>query len=201
MRKIASSLFALLALAIPAVAAETYEIDKSHSSVTFTVRHMLVSNVPGRFSDVSGTIIYDEQDPSKSSVNTVIKAASINTDHEGRDKHLRGADFFDADKYPEITFRSRRVEKRGEQLVAIGDLTIKDVTKEVELPFEIAKVKTRSGELVGVTTSTRINRQAYNVKYNSILEGGGVAISDDVKIEISLEARPLKPVAAEASAK
>jgi polyisoprenoid-binding protein YceI len=194
-RKVSLSVFLPLLLTLQSFAAETYEIDKAHSSVTFSVRHMLISNVPGRFTDVVGTIVYDEQDPSKSAVNAVIKTASINTDNVNRDNHLRNADFFDAEKYPEITFKSKRVEKRGHQWIAIGDLSIKDVTKEVELPFEFAKLQTQRGTIIGITTETRINRQEYNVAYNQLLEGGGAAVGNDVKITISLEAKPSRKAA------
>jgi polyisoprenoid-binding protein YceI len=194
-RKVSLSVFLPLLLTLQSFAAETYEIDKAHSSVTFSVRHMLISNVPGRFTDVGGTIVYDEQDPSKSAVNAIIKTASINTDNANRDNHLRNADFFDAEKYPTIIFKSKRVEKRGDRWIAIGDLTIKDVTKEVELPFEFAKLQTQRGTIIGITTETRINRQEYNVAYNQLLEGGGAAVGNDVKITISLEAKPSRKAA------
>src|SRR5205085_11657931 len=128
-----------LAITISAFAADEYKIDPVHSSVTFSVRHMGISNVPGRFSDVSGTILLDEKDLTKSSVTAVIKTASIDTNNPNRDKDLKGPNFFDTDKYPEATFKSTRIEKRGDQYVAIGNFTLKDVTKEIELPFEFSK--------------------------------------------------------------
>src|SRR5437868_6158644 len=112
------ALFAL-AFAVSAVAADQYTIDPAHSSATFTVRHMMISTVPGRFSGISGTINYDEKDITKSSVEATIKTATINTDNESRDKDLRSPNYFDVEKHPDITFKSTKVEKRGNQLVAI----------------------------------------------------------------------------------
>lgn len=189
---------ALLMLASIAVAADEYKIDPAHSAANFSVKHMLISTVHGRFSSVSGTIFYDEKDPSKSSVEAVIKADSINTDNEGRDKHLKSADFFEVEKYPEITFKSKRVEKRGNQLVAIGTLTIKNVSKDIELPFEINKLVTPRGTLIGVGATTQINRQDYGVSWSRKLDTGGLAVSDDVKVELNLEAKGVAPAPAAA---
>ncbi len=185
----------LLLLAGVAFAADEYKIDSAHSAANFSVRHMLISTVHGRFSNVSGTIIYDEKDPSKSSVEAVIKADSINTDNEGRDKHLKSADFFEVEKYPEITFKSKRVEKRGNQLVAIGTLTMKNVSKDVELLFDVAKLDTPRGAMIGVGATTQINRQDFGVSWSRKLDNGGLAVSDDVKIELNLEAKAAAPAA------
>jgi polyisoprenoid-binding protein YceI len=192
---------AVLMLVSLALAADEYKIDPAHSAANFSVRHMLISTVHGRFSNVSGTIVFDEKDPSKSSVDAVIKADSINTDNDGRDKHLKSADFFETEKYPDITFKSKKVEKRGNQWVAIGTLTIKNVSKDVELPFEINKLETPRGTLIGVGASTQINRQDYGVSWSRKLDNGGLAVSDDVKIELNLEARAAaKPAPAAAAA-
>jgi polyisoprenoid-binding protein YceI len=184
---------ALLMLAGIALAADEYKIDPAHSAANFTVKHMLISTVHGRFSSVSGTIVYDEKDPSKSSVEAVIKTDSINTDNEGRDKHLKSADFFEVEKYPEITFKSKRVEKRGNQLVAIGTLTIKNVSKDVELPFEINKLVTPRGAVIGIGASTEVNRQDYGVSWSRKLDNGGMVVADNVKIELNVEARAAAP--------
>jgi polyisoprenoid-binding protein YceI len=184
---------ALLMLAGIALAADEYKIDPAHSAANFTVKHMLISTVHGRFSSVSGTIVYDEKDPSKSSVEAVIKTDSINTDNEGRDKHLKSADFFEVEKYPEITFKSKRVEKRGNQLVAIGTLTIKNVSKEVELPFEINKLVTPRGAVIGIGASTEVNRQDYGVSWSRKLDNGGMVVADNVKIELNVEAKAAAP--------
>lgn len=192
---------AVALLSLSAFAADEFNIDPSHSQVGFSVKHMMVTNVPGRFTEFSGKIVFDEKDPSKSSVNAVIKAASINTDNTRRDEHLRSADFFDAEKFPEIKFASKKIEKRGEQWVAIGDLTIKDVTKQVEIPFELAKLDTPRGKIIGIDGSVKINRQDYNVKWNRPLQQGlGATVSDEVKITLNLEARQAQPAAAQPAA-
>ena len=183
-----------------AFAADEFKVDPVQSSATFTVKHMLISNVSGRFSNVTGTIVYDEKDLGKSSVHAVIKAATINTDNPGRDADLKGADFFEADKYPDITFKSKRIEKRGDQLVAIGTLTMKDVSKDIEVSFEIATLKTAHGTRLGVTASTKLNRQDYHIKYSKTLDNGGMMVANDVRIELNLEAQAAAPKAAEAAA-
>ncbi len=193
MKKFLSVSLGVLLLSGLALAAEPYQIDRAHSSVTFSVRHMMVTNVPGRFTDFSGTVNYDAQDVTKSSVTATIKAASISTDHTNRDQHLRSADFFEVEKYPEITFVSKRIEKRGNQLVAIGDFTIKDVTKQIELPFELYTQQTAQGKLLGVSATLTINRKDYNIVYGRILDTGGLQIGNDVKIELNLELRPAPP--------
>ena len=180
-------------LTAAAFAADEYKIDGAHSHASFKVKHMLISTVEGRFGEVGGTIQFDEKDPTKSKVEATIKTASITTDNENRDKHLKSADFFEVEKYPTITFKSKRVEKRGTIWVAIGDLTIKDVTKEVEMPFELNTLKTSRGTVIGATAELKINRTDYHVTWNRALEGGGVMVSDEVKIEISIEARPATP--------
>ena len=190
MRKALVSFAAFLFLATPLFAVETLNIDPAHSSVAFTVRHMMISNVPGRFGSVSGTVNYDPSDLTKSSIDVVVKTDSISTDNENRDRDLRGPNFFETDKYPEAHFVSKKIEKRGDQWYAIGDLTIKDVTKQVELPFELNSANTKMGTAVGITASTKINRKDYHINYNRLLDNGGAVVSDDVKLDISIEARP-----------
>ena len=192
MRKLIALLCAAM-VSVGALAVDVYEIDKDHSSANFTVRHMMVSNVHGRFTQVSGTISYDEKDVTKSSVTAVIKTASINTDNGSRDQHLRSADFFDTGKFPLATFKSTRVEKRDKGLVAIGDLTIKGVTKQVEMPFEISKANTPFGVRIGVNATLKINRQDFGVKYNETLDNGGLAVGNEVTLDLNVEARPAKP--------
>ena len=187
---------ALLVLSSFALAADEYQIDPAHSSATFTVKHMVISNVPGRFGSVTGTIVYDENNLANSSVNAVIKTATINTDNESRDKDLKSPNFFDVEKYPEITFKSKKIEKRGDQLVALGTLTMKDVSKDIELPFELATLKSARGTRLGVTASTKVNRQDYHINYNRTLDNGGLVVANDVKIEISVEAKPVKTTTA-----
>ena len=191
MKKIAAMLCAVL-LGVSAFAADDWVIDKAHSAVNFKVRHLMLSNVHGRFSDVSGTIHYDDKDVTKSSVTAVIKTASVNTDNETRDKDLRGPDFFETDKFPEATFKSTRIEKRGEQLVAIGDFTLKGVTKQIEVPFEFVKADTPFGPGIGVNATLKINRQDYGLKYNRIMDSGGLAVGNEVQLELNVEAHPAK---------
>ena len=190
MRNLKGPAVAMLAVlaAAHALAADQYKVDSAHSSATFSVKHMLISNVPGRFSDVSGTINYDEKDITKSSVEATIKTATINTDNESRDKDLKSANFFEVDKYPYITFKSSKIEKRGEQLVAIGTLTMKNVSKQIELPFEINKLKTARGTRIGVSAEMKLNRMDYGITWNRALEGGGAIVGNEVKIQLNLEA-------------
>lgn len=178
-----------------ALAADKYEIDTAHSFVTFTIDHLGLSKAKGSFRDVSGVIMYDAKDISKSSVEVNIKTASINTNNEARDKHLRTADFFDVEKYPEMTFKSKRVEKRGSYYVAIGDMTIHGVTKEVSMPFKLnGPVKDMSGAMrMGVDASLKINRQDFGITWSKTLDTGGLLVGNEVTIDISVEAVIPKP--------
>jgi polyisoprenoid-binding protein YceI len=185
------ALFMLL-FAAAAMAADQYTIDPAHSSATFSVRHMMISTVPGRFSEISGTINYDEKDITKSSVEATIKTASVTTDNQYRDKDLKSANYFDVEKYPEITFKSTKIEKRGEQLVAIGDFTMHGVTKQIELPFEINKATTPRGTVIGATADTKLSRKEYGIT------SGAAMVGDEIKISLSVEGRPAKPAGAAA---
>lgn len=190
--KATSVLALVLLLSASLFAGEEFTIDNAHSNASFSVRHNMISNVPGRFKEISGAIWYDAKDITKSSVKAVIKTASIDTGNEGRDKHLRNPDFFDAEKFPEITFVSKKIEKRGNQLVAIGDFTMHGVTKQIELPFELNSVNTPRGPIIGVDAQTKLNRQDYGISWNRAFDNGGLIVSNDVKIDLSLEARPAK---------
>jgi polyisoprenoid-binding protein YceI len=172
--------------------AQQFEIDPVHSSATFKVRHMLVSTVVGRFSDVSGTINYDEKDPSKSSVTASIKTASVNTDNGGRDGDLK-QNYFEVDKFPEMTFKSTKLEKRGDQWVASGPLTIKDVTKNVEIPFELTIADMpRGGKALGASATFKVNRNDYHVAKSSVVDNGAT-VGNEITIELNVEAHPPKP--------
>jgi len=186
MKKLILLFAALLATSSLALATDTYTLDTAHSSANFSVRHMGISTVRGRFTDLSGTIVFDEQAPEKSSVTAVIKAASVNTDNATRDKHLNTPDFFDSAKYPEIRFQSTSIRHEGaDKYVAVGNLTIKDVTKQVEIPFTLAKGKGMKGEpRLGVEGSLTINRFDYHVSYDPT----GMGVSKDIKIDLSVEA-------------
>ena len=185
-------LFVLLLSSIAAFSADEYKIDPVHSNATFSVKHLLVSTVRGRFTQVNGTILLDDTDMSKSSVNAVISTASITTDNERRDNHLKSADFFEVAKYPEITFKSTKVEKTADGYAATGLLTIKDVSKEVRLPFTLAKGEAHGKAILGVETATQINRLDFHVNYDTT----GTTVSKDVKIEINLEAGKVAPAPA-----
>jgi len=183
-----------------ALAADEYKIDPRHSNVNFSVIHMTVSTVRGRFTDFDGKIVYDDKDISKSSVNVTIKVPSITTDVQQRDDHLRSPAFFDAANHPEITFQSKSVEKTGKGFVAHGTLTIRGVSKDVDLPFElIGPVSTPKAKLLAANGTLTINRQDFGVAWNQPFNNG-FAVSNDVKIDISVEAnQPLAPAPAAAA--
>ena len=173
------------------IPAGTYKVDPAHSVIGFSIRHFELSWVSGRFKDFTGTIVYDDQDAAKSSVEFTAKIESVDTGIGKRDDHLRTADFFDAAKYPEMRFKSVRVESKGKgEYVAHGDLTIKDVTKRIALPFTLTgAVKDQRGTTrLGVDATTTINRLDYAVGQNAPMPSGGFAIGNEVRVEISLEA-------------
>ncbi len=177
-------------LAGTALAADTFEIDQAHSYIGFSVKHMVIATVKGNFTDFAGTIVFDSTDLSKSSVNVTIKTASISTDNTRRDDHLRSADFFDAANSPEISFVSERITKTDKGYLAKGKFTMRGVTKEIELPFEILGVIAGSdgSAKMGVDIAPiTINRQEYGLKWSKLTETGGLVAGDDVKIEIHLE--------------
>lgn len=163
----------------------TYQIDPAHSSAQFTVRHMMITNVRGGFSSVKGTVVYDPDNPGESSVEAHIETASIKTMEEQRDAHLKSADFLDADKFPEIIFKSKKVE-HGK---ITGDLTIHGVTREVVLQVDgpTPEAKDPYGNIrVGASASTKIKRSDFGLTYNAALETGGILIGDDLKIEVEI---------------
>jgi polyisoprenoid-binding protein YceI len=185
-----------LALVAGTVQAETYNVDKAHSEVLFSVRHMGVSRVTGRFNDFTGVVNGDPTKPGESSVEFTIKAASIDTNDAGRDKHLRSADFFDVEKFPELTFKSSKITAKGQnQFDVTGTLTMHGVAKEVTLPVTLAgPVKDpRGNEKVGFEATTKLNRKDYGITWNRALDAGGVVVSDEVQVTINLEAGKAKP--------
>jgi polyisoprenoid-binding protein YceI len=170
--------------------ARTYKIDKSHSEAIFQVRH-LVTRVRGRFSDFEGTIVLDEANPEQSSVEFTIQATSIDTNEPDRDKHLRSDDFFAVEQFKTITFKSKKITKRGgETFDVLGDLTIRGVTKEITLPVtHLGKAKDPWGnDKVGFETEITINRKDFGLKWNAPLETGGFLVGDDVKVSLSIQA-------------
>ncbi len=176
----------------PAPAAvSTWVIDRSHSLVEFAVRHMMVATVKGRFGDFEGVIRLDESNPENSSVDVTIATASIDTNDPQRDAHLRSDDFLNAEKFPKITFRSKRVELQGQDRArVIGDLTIRDVTREVALEVEfLGRTKDPWGkERIGFSAHTTINRHDFGVRWNAMLDTGGVVVGDTVRINLEVEA-------------
>jgi polyisoprenoid-binding protein YceI len=166
-----------------------WRIDNSHSQVQFVVRHMMISNVRGRFETFGGTVDFNEAEPEKSSVDVQIEAASLNTRDANRDNHLRSPDFFDVEKYPYITFRSTRIEKLDDNTGRIaGDLTIRGVTHPVTLDVEYAgQSKMWGNTSAGFSATTRISRKEWGLTWNQTLESGGMLVGDQVKIEVELE--------------
>ena len=171
-------------------AASVWTIDPAHTLVEFSARHMMVSSVKGRFTDVQGTITDIGDDPSRSSVDIQIAAASINTADPRRDGHLASADFLDAEQFPTITFKSRRVNGSGQDFKLIGDLSIHGQTREVGLDVTFNGVGTSpyGQTIAGFSASTKINRKDFGLNWNVGLEAGGVLVGDQLKIEIELEA-------------
>ena len=178
------------------MATNHWDIDLGHSAIHFWVRHMVISKVHGRFAKWAGAIQLDEQDLTRSSVEVSIDAASIDTQVADRDGHLRSPDFLDVAKYPELTFKSRRVEKAGAGLRITGDLTLHGVTREVVLDAEYAgSAKDPWGNLrAGFSGKTAIDRRDFGLVWNAALEAGGVLVGEKVEITIELEA--VKKVAA-----
>lgn len=168
----------------------TYEIDSAHSSVHFSVRHMMVSNVRGEFAKVSGKAQYDAQNPANSSVEATIDAASINTRDAQRDGHLKSADFLDVEKYPAITFRSTKVEAGPGGGKVTGDLTVRGVTRPLTLEVEgpTPELKDPWGkQRVGASATVKLSRKDFGITWNAALEAGGVVVGDEVKITIDVE--------------
>ncbi len=167
-----------------------WQIDSAHSEITFAVRHMMISTVRGRFENFSGTVHFDEQEPSKSSVDVKIDAASVNTREPKRDAHLRSPDFLDAEHYPYITFKSKRVEPLSENHgLIVGDLTIKDKTREATLDVQYSgQAKSPWGTTsAGFSATTTIKRKEWDLNWNVALETGGWLVGDELTINIELE--------------
>lgn len=169
----------------------SWEIDPVHSDATFAVRHAMVSTVRGQFKVLSGKLEIDEQHPENSSVEAQVETASVDTRSDQRDGHLRSADFFDAEKYPVISFKSTKVEPKGGELYRVlGTLNLHGVEKEVAFDAEYSgQGKDPWGGLrAGLSATTTINRKDFGLTYNAALETGGVLVGENVKIEINLEA-------------
>jgi polyisoprenoid-binding protein YceI len=176
-----------------------WQIDPAHSAAHFSVRHLMISNVRGEFTKLSGSALLNPADPAKSTVEITIEAASVNTREPQRDEHLRSADFFDVANHPTLTFRSKRVEALGgENFKLSGDLTIRGVTKVVTFDVEgpTAPVKDPWGNIrAGVTASAKINRKDFGVAFNALTETGGLVVGDEVKITVEAELIQQAPAA------
>lgn len=202
-KKIIAALAALVLVAFPALSAVTkYEADTAHSNVGFSIPILGgLSHVRGKFTDFNVTIVYDDADVTKSSVSAVIKAASVDTGIERRDAHLRNPDFFEVEKYPEITFQSKRIEKKGAQLIAHGPFTMHGVTKEIALPFKINGVrKAADGKTVlGVTARTVLNRRDFGIVFNR--PDNPDFLGNEVEVELNIVTRAAAPQPAGAASK
>jgi polyisoprenoid-binding protein YceI len=180
----------LLGVATPGLTA-TWEIDPAHTTIQFSVRHMMVSNVRGQFGKFGGHVEGDETKPGDARVEATIQAVSIDTANEKRDEHLRSPDFLDAAKFPTITFKSKKIEKTGEAKWKVtGDLTLHGVTKEVVLDLSdvTAPIKDPMGNMrAGAEVKTTINRQDFGISFNKTLDGGGVMVGNEIAITIDVE--------------
>lgn len=192
MKQTLSTLTLLIALVIPSLAtASTWNIDPDHSTVGFKIRHLMISNVNGRFEIYKGIVHLNDEDMTKSTVEVSIETASVNTNVQKRDEDLRSERFFDVAKFPQITFVSKSISKVGiDHLLVKGDLTIHGVSKVVVLDVEGPSLESKDpwGNIRrGATATTRINRKDFGLTWNAALETGGVLVGDDVDITLEVE--------------
>jgi polyisoprenoid-binding protein YceI len=169
----------------------TWTIDPAHTAVEFSLKHLMISTVRGRFGAVSGTIVLDEANPAASTVTAEIDVTSIDTRQEQRDAHLRSADFFDVEKYPVLTFKSTRIEALGGgSYNVVGDLTIRDVTREVvlETTDEGRGGDPWGGQRAAFSATTKIDRRDFGLTWNQALETGGVVVGNEIKISLEVQA-------------
>jgi len=175
----------------PAIGGKTtWKLDPSHTIVEFSAKHLMITTVKGRITDVEGTIQADEKDFRKSSVEATLNAASIDTRTEQRDNHLRSADFLHVENFPTIKFRSTRIEGDRNEFKLTGDLTIKDVTKPItlEVSFEGQTKDPWGGERVGFSAKGKLDRRDFGLTWNQLLETGGAVVGNEIKIAIEVEA-------------
>ena len=168
----------------------TYQLDPSHSSINFSVKHMMIAKVHGGFEKMSGVLSYDSKNPTATTVEVNIEVASINTRDTARDTHLKSADFFDTEKYPSITYKSVRVQEKKGDLTIVGELTIHGVTHpvtvELERPSE--EMKDPWGNLkIGASGSAKVKRKDFGLTWNAALEAGGLLVGDDVNITLDVQ--------------
>lgn len=176
------------AVAVPQLTAGTWAIDPTHSTIGFTVRHLMVSKVRGRFQNFSGSITVDES--GVTAISADIDVASITTDNAQRDGHLKTADFFEVEKFPTATFRSTSVAPQGDGYVLTGDFTLHGVTKQVELTVEYNGVNAGmgNGPVAGFEATTTINRRDFGISIDMPLEGGGAVVGDKITLNLDIEA-------------
>jgi len=167
-----------------------WKLDPAHTLVEFSAKHMMITTVKGRIADVEGAIYTDEKDPRKSSVEATLKGASIDTRSDQRDQHLRSGDFLNVDQFPEIRFKSTRVEGDKNNFKLTGNLTIRDVTREITLDVEFGGINRDpwGGERVGFSASGKIDRRDFGLTWNQALETGGVLVANDIRINIEAQA-------------
>jgi len=188
MRTLYITLF-LLSITFSGITAGNYTIDKSHSVIGFEVNHMVISKVSGKFADFTSTLTFDKNNLDNFAIETIVKIESVSTENEKRDHHLKSDDFFNVQKFPEMIFKSSKIEKTENGYIAHGSLTIRDVTKNIALPFKITGTITDpwGNSRIGIEASTEINRQEYNVKWSKSMDAGGLVVSDEVTIKINAE--------------
>ena len=168
----------------------SWQIDPAHSQITLSVRHMMISNVRGRFENFSGVVNFDEADPARTSMDLQIEAASINTKEPNRDAHLKSPDFLNAEKYPYLYYKSKRVELHDSHHARlIGDLTIRAITKEVVLDVDYSgQAKSPWGTVsAGFSATGKINRKDWDLTWNQVLETGGVLVGDEITVNVEVE--------------
>jgi len=183
----------LVFFAAPALHAQetSWRIDSNHSAADFSVRHMMISTVRGEFTGIAGTVIYDPKDPAHDSVEVTIDCTTVNTGVAKRDAQLKGPDFFDVARYPQMKFKSIRVEAAGAgKLKITGELTINANTKPIVLHVDGPSPSIRDprgNEKIGLSASTRISRKEFGITWNEVMESGGIAVADEVAISLDLE--------------
>ena len=167
-----------------------WKLDPSHTSVEFSAKHLMITTVKGRITDIEGIIYTDEKDLKNSSVEATLKAVSLDTRTDQRDQHLRSADFLDVEKFPEIRFRSTRIQGDKQRFKLTGDLTIRDVTKPITLDveFEGETKDPWGGQRLGFSANGKIDRREFGLTWNQALEAGGVVVGNDIKISLEVQA-------------
>lgn len=199
MRRLGALVLVIAFLAAPAASAKKWQwdIDPAHSSVGFVAKHLVVAKVRGKFQAYDAKIIIDDEDITKSTINVTIDVASVDTDNERRDGHLRSDDFFNAQKFPKMKFVSKSVRKKADgTLAVVGDLTIRDTTKTVVLEVTGPSPETKDPggrPHIAFSAETELNRFDYGLKWNKTIEGGGYVVSEIIKVELEVELMNKRP--------